>query len=178
MLSHQLLGLGVETEAQLVFQPNSAQQPQRIVPEDRRRDRAQHAPFEVVHAAKWINELASAERLRDRVDGEVACGEIGFDVVLKRREVHRPTVVEGHAPRSVTLGERKDRPAVAPCRRLRIPAGDVDIDDGSGEQLVPHRSADDPSLLARERLAGPIKHLAPTASPVAGSNRSRRRSRS
>ena len=99
---------------------------------------------------------AAADRPRERVDREVAGGEVFLDRPGERREVHRPPVGERRPPRAVTLGEGKRRAAhrARECARRsdRVPARDVDVDDGPPEQLVAERAADDPGVTAGDRV--------------------------
>src|SRR5205823_13140400 len=83
----ELLGQRREPEAELVLEPYGAQQAQRVVLEDRLRDRAQAAEGDVLEAAARIDDLAACEGARERVDGEVARGEVGVDRPAKRGEV-------------------------------------------------------------------------------------------
>ena len=79
VLPHQPFGLLVEAEAELVLEPDGPKQPERVVREDGVADRAEPLRLEVVAPAERIDRLAAAERARDRVDGEVARGEVVLD---------------------------------------------------------------------------------------------------
>ena len=116
---------------------------------------------------------------RDRVDREVAGREVGLDRVSQRREVDGAAVLERDAPGAVALRERErsaSRPAsVAAGGGSRVPAGDVDVDDGAPERLVADGASHQPRLLAGEELAGELKHRARSASRARDRTRSARR---
>ena len=62
----------------------------------------------------------------------------------------------------MTFGEREYGAAEAACepvgRVARIEAGDVDVEDGTEEELVPNRTPDDPGSLPAQNLAEPLIH--------------------
>ena len=81
----------------------------------------------------------------------------------ERREVHRLVDAVGdHAPGAVALGEREHGAAEAarePVGRVaRIGARDVEVEDGTEEELVPNRTSDDPGALPAQDLAEPLIH--------------------
>ena len=94
----------------------------------------------------------------DRVEREVARRQVVLDRAGQRREVDRPAVLERDAPRAVLLRERERRAAAA-LREARAPParGSRTATSRSTtlapEQLVAHRAADDPGLLAGQQLA-------------------------
>src|SRR5205085_2481692 len=90
-----------EPEAELVLQADGAQEAERVVLEDRLRDRAQAAELDVLEPAARVDDLAPAERPRERVHGEVARREVALDRPPKRREVDCAAVVERDPPRAV-----------------------------------------------------------------------------
>ena len=83
----------------------------------------------------------------------------------------RPSV-EHDAPGAVLLGEREGRAAgglgEGAGRLPWIAHGDVEVDELAPEQLVPHRAADEPRLLAAQHLSSELKHRRPPVAPVAG----------
>ena len=162
VLPYEALRLLGKLKAELVREPDRAQEPQRVVFEDRLRDRAKNPRLEVGCSAERIHRLAPPQRAGDRVDREVAAGEVGFDPVGQRCEIHGATVVESDAPGAVPLRERERSSSrasgVFPRRALRVAAGDVEIDELSPEQLVSHCSADDPGLLALQQLLRQLMH--------------------
>src|SRR5439155_11819251 len=81
VLPHEALRLRGKPEAELVREPYRAQEPQRVVFEDRLGNRAKNARLEVGCSAERIDRLAALQRAGDRVDREVAAGEVGFDPV-------------------------------------------------------------------------------------------------
>jgi hypothetical protein len=145
-------GLRLRREAELGGEPGQAQRAQRVVGEAARRDRAQPPRLQVGHAAERVDPRAvSGERLRDRVDGQVAPPE----VLLERRlaepqHVELPAVVaRDHPPGSEGLRER-ERVAAGPAargprHRLGI-AGDDHVEVGGRalQQPVADRAADQP----------------------------------
>ena len=161
MLTDESFGFVVETHGELVFQPYSAQQPQRVVLEDPRADGAKHAALQILYSPVRVDGLAAGQRPRDSVDREVARCEVRLDPVGKWREVHGAIVGERDPPSAVPVGEWKRRAAGLPRepsrRRLRLPTGDVEVDDRSSEQLVSHGPADDPRLLARQARPEPAQ---------------------
>ena len=80
---------------------------------DARPDHAQAAGGEVAGAAVRVDALAAAQRLGDRVDGEVAQREVGLQrAAAQRAEVGLPAAVGGqHAPRAERVGELEQRAA-------------------------------------------------------------------
>ena len=108
---HEPLRLRIEPEAELVLEADRAQQAERVVAEDSRRDRAKRLAVEVAEAAERIQRLAALERPRDRVDREVAGGEVLVDAVRQGREVDGALVGQRHAPGSVALREGNGAPS-------------------------------------------------------------------
>ena len=139
----------------------------RVVREHRRRDEADQLRVEIGSPGKGVDRVAAGERDGDRVDREVTRCEVLLDRPGQRCEVDRPAVRERDAPRTVPVGERERRASgalgVRARRRLRLADGDVQVDELPSEQLVPHRAADDPGLLAREQLPRELTHRSPRA---------------
>ena len=79
--AEELLGGRVEPELELVLEAHGAQEPQRVVGEDRLRDGAKRARSEVLPAPERVDWLAALEGHGDRVDGEVAAREIFFEKI-------------------------------------------------------------------------------------------------
>ena len=102
-------------------------------PDTTRRRRA----AQVGEAAERVDEVAAAERLGDRVDRQVAPGEIVLDrLALQRHQVDLPAAVAGdHAPGAERLRERERVPARAAGDAARRSAaaspGDDDVEVGS-----------------------------------------------
>ena len=162
MDADELLRQRREPEAELALETHRAQEAERVVLEDRLRDRAQAAQLDVLEAAARIDDLAAGERPRERVHGEVARREVALDRPAERGEVDRAAVLERDPPRAVLLGERERRsagaPRVGPRGLLRPAAGDVHVDHGPAEQLVAERTTDDPGLLAGQDLLRELGH--------------------
>ena len=182
LLPHEALRLGLEEEPELVREPDRAQEPQRIVGEDSRRDGADDLRLQIGLPPVRVDGITSCQRDCDRVDREVASREVVLDAVVQRREVDRSPSLERDPPCAVPLGERKGRPAgalrVGPSCRLRFAAGDVEVDHLPAEELVAHRPSDDPGLLARENLLRELTHRAPPAGHASGRSRSGTQARS
>ena len=92
---------GVDHESQLVLEPDGPQQAERVVPEHALAHRTDEAPVEVAVAAEGVELVPAGERPRDRVDREIAVGEVLFDAVCKRREVDGAPVAVRDSPGSV-----------------------------------------------------------------------------
>ena len=69
----------IELEAELGRQAHEPHRAQRVVGERARADGAQAPGGEVGRAAVRVDELAAVQRLRHRVDGEVAQREVGLE---------------------------------------------------------------------------------------------------
>ena len=160
---HELLGLLVEPESELVLEAHRAQEPQRVVREDGRPDGAKTARRQVGLAAERVDERPAGQGPRERVDREVPRREVLLDrVAVKRGEVDRVPLPEGDAPGAVALREREDGAAgkarVEARGQLGIRAGDVDVHELPAEQLVAQRAADDPRRLVPDRPADALIH--------------------
>ena len=181
MRAEELVRRRVEPQAELVLQAHGAEEPERIVGEDRLRDGPQRASLEIGAARERIDGLAAGEGYRDRVDREVSRREVVLDRPSERREVDGAGPVQRDPPRPVPLRERERRatgaPGEAPCRPLRLGDRDVEVDERPSEQLVANRSADDPRRLVPERLPHLVKHRRPSAARGWGPTRSRTRAR-
>ena len=108
-------GAGVEFE--LRGEPRGAEHPQRVV---RERDlgverRVEPLGREVLHAAERIDELALGQPDRHRVDGEVAPGQVGLQVLAER---HGRLAV---LLRVDLLAERRDLQTSSPLRAPTVP---------------------------------------------------------
>jgi hypothetical protein len=152
LLPHEALRLRLEQEPELVREADRAQEPQRIVGEDRRRDGTDDLRLQVGLSAVRVERITICQRNRNRVDREVPSRKVVLDAAVQRCEVDRSPSLEPDPPGAVPLGERKGRPAgalrVGPSCRLRLAAGDVEVDHLPAEELVAHRPSDDPGLLA------------------------------
>src|SRR5215211_2386097 len=164
----ELLRSACHPEAELVLEAHGAQEAQRVVLEDRVGDRADAARPEVAAAVVRVDSLVAAHPLCDRVDAEVAAGEVVLDRPRQRREVDGPAAVEGDAPGAVALreGERLAAGAlgVGGGGAFRLADGDVEVHDRPSEFPVAHRAADDPGFLAREQLLDELTHRRPPSS--------------
>ena len=172
-LPRKLLGLLVEPEAELVLEANRAEQPQRVVREDRRADRAEPPRLQVGLAAERVDQRPAVQRPRERVDREVPRGQVLLDrLAVQRREVDGVPVAERDAPGAVALGEREDGAAgqarVEARRQLGVRAGDVDVHDLPAEQLVAQRAAHHPGRLVADRPANALIHRRCSARPARG----------
>jgi hypothetical protein len=109
-----------------------------------------------------IERVAPGEWQGDRVDREVATGEVSLYSLRQWGEVHRVTPLERNAPRAVPLGEREGRavglPRVGAGRLLRLPAGNVQVDELATEELVPDSAPDDPRFLPLQNLSSELTH--------------------
>ncbi len=145
------LGLLVQAEAELVLEPHRTEQPQRIRAEHAVGDRPQRLRAEIRDAAERIDRVGRPETPRDRIDGEVARGEVVRDRPAQRREVDRVPVPVRDAPGAVALREGHDRPAlrarIRPRGRFGLGARHVDVEYGATEQLVPDHAANEVRLL-------------------------------
>ena len=150
------VGLGLEVE--LARQPRQSQRPQRIGRERLRRHHPQAPQAKVLEAAQRIDEITSAKRLGDRVDGEVALAQIGLDRVSgERQHVDLPgAIAGGHPPRAEAL-RQLERVRV---RRAREPAGErlgvarhgnVEVLGRPAEQPVAHGATDQPAVVRQPR---------------------------
>ena len=117
--AEQLLRERCELEAELLLEANGAQEPKRVVREDRLRDGAQQPQLQILAPAARIDVLAAADGDGDRVDGEVAAREIRLDRPVDGSEVDRPSVAEDDAPRRVPLRQGEREPTGAPRVRAR-----------------------------------------------------------
>ena len=162
MLAHRRGGGGLDLQLELGGEPGRAQGPQRVVRERLGAHHPQPPRLQVGAPAVRVEQLAAAERLRHRVDGEVARGEVGGEVVVAQAdEVDVPGVAaRDHAPGAECAGQH-ERGAGARAGhrargRLRVAGeGDVEIGGVAAEQPVAHRAADDPGLrLADARACG------------------------
>ena len=182
VLADQLLGQRRDVESELVLEPDRAEETQRVVLEDRVGHRADRAQLEVLAPAGRVVRLAGLERDGDRVDREVAAEEVGVDPVRERREVDGPSALERDAPCPVPFREREGRgTGLARVRArgaLRLACRDVEVEYRPPEQLVAHRPADDPRLLAGQQLLRELTHRRPSGGRGAGRSRSRSRARS
>jgi hypothetical protein len=119
-----------------------------------------------------IDVAAAVDGQRDGVDGEIARREVGLDPVSQGREVDGPARPERHSPRAVALRQWKERASrggrVRSRSRLRIGAGDVQVDDGSPEQVVAHGAADHVGLLACDGGTDAFIHRQPSGLRAAG----------
>jgi hypothetical protein len=152
-------GVGVRRERELRRQAHETDDAQRVRRERARPDGAQPPGGEIVRATVRVHEFAAAQRLGDRVDGEVAEREVAVQrAAAQRAEIDLPGAVgRHHAPRAELVGELE-------CRAARGPpdsasgSGGVAIDDDiqvrrrAPEQRVAHRAADDPGGPVAQRV--------------------------
>ena len=153
----------VHVEPELVLEAHRAQEPERVVDEGGVRHRPHDSGPQVATTVVRVVRSARLDALGDRVEREVARREVGVDPVGERREVHRLVDAVGdHTPGAVPFGEREHGAAEAtrePVGRVaRIGAGDVEVEDGTEEELVPNRTSDDPGALPAQDLAEPLIH--------------------
>ena len=172
----------IEAKAELVLHSHGAEQAKGVVVEDARRDDADDAALEIGPPLVRVERLTAGERDGDRVDREVTCAEVGLDrAALEREEVHGPPIVERDSPAAVVHREREDcAPTPRPVRArgpLGLPAGDVEVEHGSPEQLVPDRAPDYPCVLAAQDFLGQLSHRRSSGGHARASSRSRRRAR-
>ena len=127
---------GSTREPELAREPRDAHEPHGIVAQDRRPDHAQHTRAEVGDAAVAVDELAPAERERQRVDGQVALGEVGVEApTLERCDVDGVRQIPAvHAPGAERIGQREARGVVRLRQQPRGLAGvaverEVDVRD-------------------------------------------------
>jgi hypothetical protein len=172
VLAHQRLRLGNHPEVQLVLEAHRPQEPQRVVLEHGGLDGTDAARGEIAVAVVGIDDLAGAHPLGDRVDREVAGGEVVLDRPAQGREVDGTVVREGDAPGPVPLGERERRaldPVREPPRRLSgLPNHHVEVEHRPFERSVANGAADDPGVLAGEQLLDQLTHRLPPAALAAG----------
>ena len=128
-------------------------------------------------AARRVDHLIeiAAQINRQRVDGEIAVAQVGFEAVAaKARHVNRePTVrrVDQRAPH-VALGSPAEERAVQPLaiRRASLmpPPGDgnVHVLDRAAQQRIAHRPADDVDRLSAVSPAGPANRARHPATPA------------
>jgi hypothetical protein len=109
-----------------------------------------------------IDVLAAVERNRNRIDGEIACREVGLDPVPERREVDSSARAERNPPCSVPFRERKERAAgdlrVRSRGRFGVGAGDIEVDDVAAQQLIADRAADHVRPLTGHSRTNPVIH--------------------
>src|SRR5262249_21382878 len=137
------------------------------------RDHPQAPRLEVRAAAVGVDELAAGQRLGDRVDREIAGGEIGLErPALQRRDVDLPHLAGADdAPGAERVGELERRAARRPRDAPRGPARialdrevDVVARAAAAEQPVAYRAADDPGRRVAEGLADGLDHASGTPS--------------
>jgi hypothetical protein len=150
-------------ESELDLQPHRSQEAQRIVDEDQVRDCANAPCVEIRSALERIARSTRSDPDSDRVEREVARGEIGFDAIRKRCEINGLRgVCVGYAPGSMVLRERK-RSTTEPARvengsLTRMAAGDIEVEYWTTEELVADCTSDDPGFLVAEYLANALIH--------------------
>src|SRR5436190_2203216 len=90
---HLAQRLGFEVEVELRDEAQGTNEAKWVILEARRPDGAQQSPFEIVNAAKRVDEAAVREPTRHRVDREVATGHVLLELdrgVADDREVAVP----------------------------------------------------------------------------------------
>ena len=173
VLAHETLRLRLQPEPELVLEPHRSQQPQRVVREDARRDRTEELRVDVGAAAEGV------DRPRRPASGTAIA------LIVKSRVARSSSIVPGSGvkstvravlerdpPGAVPLRERERRAAgalrVGARGRLRLAAGDVEVDQLAAEQLVANRAADDPRLLAGQDLLRELTHRGRPAARACG----------
>src|SRR5262249_34597080 len=117
--------------------------PQRIVGEGGLRDHPQPTLVQVLEPSERVDVVAAAERLRDRIDRQVALAEVRLDrVTAEREQVDLPAAVLGdHAPGPEAFRHGKTMRRYPPRERARslsrIAVDDhVEVGSGTAEQAV------------------------------------------
>src|SRR4029079_12027444 len=101
---NQLLGGGHDAKAlQLILEANGSEQAERVGAEDGVGDRDEPAGSEVAVAVVRIDRLVATGPLGDRVDREVALGEVLLDRAWEWREIDGKGVPPPHEPGAVPL---------------------------------------------------------------------------
>ena len=182
VLAHRGAGGGLDLEAELDREAHGAQRAQRVVAQGALGDHPQPPGREVLRAAVRVHDLAAAERLGHRVDGEVARGQIGPQVAVAQREqVDVPGVARAdRAPAAELVRELERGPAGGlrdpPRRAARVALeGEVDVVGVAPEQAVADGAADEPRRLPRERGARHLQRRAHAGSPSRWCSRGTRR---
>ena len=151
---HRRVGLDLEFE--LARQPCQPQRPQRIGRERLRRHHPQPARTQVAEAVERIDVIASAKRLGDCVDGEVALSQILLDGLPgERQQVQLPAAVPRDYPPGPEALRQLERVGVGGARELagelsRIDGHrDVIVAGGPAEQPVAHGAANEPPAVGQ-----------------------------
>ncbi len=167
-------------ELQLGGQSRQPQQAQRVVAEDVVADHPQHPRADVVEPAVRVGDGTVGEGDGNRVRREVAARQVLRQRAVQGGEVDHAALVHD-PPGAVALRQRKRRAAAAagvrPGRGARVARhDDVPVVDRPAEQVVAHRAAHDPALVADERAAARGQlleaHAATSRSPRSGRWRS------
>ena len=158
---------GLERELELGRQPRRPQRPQRVRGQRLGAHHPQPPRLEIGATAVRVDEVAAAQRLGHRVDGEVACGEVDLEVVVAQaHDVDVPAVAAPDDPPGAEGAGQLERRRVPGARdRPRRPRGiagqrDVEVGGGAPEQAVAHRAADDPGRLVADARAGGLQVVA------------------
>ena len=157
---HRRRRVRLDRQVEVDREPHGAQRAQRVVVERGGTDHPQPPRVEVRAAAVRVEQVAAGQRLRHRVDGEIARGEVGADVVVAQHdEVDVPgAAVADHAPGAERAGEPERRAAGRARERARrrlgvLRHGEVEVGRRAAEQAVADRAADDPGGAPGEDLA-------------------------
>ena len=165
-LAGQVSGVGCRLEVELRSQSGQPERTQRIGRISRAlyiraAKHAQCSGLEVRDAALRIVRLAARQRHGDRVDREVAAGQIGVDALaVHGGDVTCPLASRIHrAPSAERLRKREHWPADRPRQLASHLLGvavhhQVEVAHGPAEQRVAHRTADDPQLFGRVLAEG------------------------
>ncbi len=164
--AHALARVGVRGQAEFAGQPDEAQRPQRVVLERAGADEAQPARPQVAGASERVDQLAAAQRPRDRVDREVAPAKVGFDVAaVQRGDVGLPARDRGRRRATRRTRPRAGRRRRARRGRARGPAARSGLGDEveiggrrAPEQLVADGAADEPAGALAKRVAREREH--------------------
>jgi len=156
-------GCRLDRQVEIDRDPHGAQRPQRVLGQRAGADHPQPAGLEVGAAAVGIAQRSAGQRLGHRVDGEVACGEVGLDVaVAQDDQVDVPAVLgSDDAPRAERPGELERGAAGLARGRPRgvlrvLGQREIEIRGGAAEQAVAHGAAHDPRRAPGEHRAGRV----------------------
>jgi hypothetical protein len=163
--------VGLDLQPELAGQAGRPQHPQRIVGEALLAHHSQPAGLEVGLPAMGIEQRTAVERLGERVDREVAAGEVLLDAGLQRHEVDVPGAVRGQDPPCrVLLGQAEGASVARAGQHAGQGAGvrgdhQVEVDRRPSQEPVAHRPAHHPGRRPRQRRPGRPLGFAHAGSP-------------